>query len=314
VPIFQSIIKKLSGAKGEEQAIAEAQPSEEHEARSLLDKLLTDSRLYTQTKDYKELLDFVVRLRNFAPFNAMLLQVQKPGLMYAASAVDWNERFVRRPKAGARPLLILWPFGPVALVYDSEDTEGKPLPKDVSSFFAQGPIDQNRIGSFCQRMSAKSIDSKMIDAGDGSAGSIRLIHRSADLKVASVYEMHVNRNHVPATQFVTIAHELGHLFLGHLGFDPLLKIPERPPMDLGQRELEAESVAYLVCARNGVSSESEKYLATYVEKHMTIANLDVYRVLLAAGHIEAMLGIGAQTRMDGRRPKRGRVNPHTTSL
>jgi hypothetical protein len=47
-------------------------------ARSLLDQLLTDSRLYTQSKDYKELLDFVVRLRNFAPFNAMLLQVQKP--------------------------------------------------------------------------------------------------------------------------------------------------------------------------------------------------------------------------------------------
>lgn len=33
----------------------------------MLDQLLTDSRLYTQSKDYKELLDFVVRLRNFAP-------------------------------------------------------------------------------------------------------------------------------------------------------------------------------------------------------------------------------------------------------
>ena len=59
---------------------------ENEAARSLLDQLLTDSRLYTQSKDYKALLDFVVRLRNFAPFNATLLQVQKPGLMYAASA------------------------------------------------------------------------------------------------------------------------------------------------------------------------------------------------------------------------------------
>lgn len=33
--------------------------------QSLLDHLLTDSRLYTQSKDYKELLDFVLRLRNF---------------------------------------------------------------------------------------------------------------------------------------------------------------------------------------------------------------------------------------------------------
>ena len=105
--------------------------------RSLLDQLLADSRLYTQSKDYKELLDFVVRLRNFAPFNAMLLQVQKPGLSYAASARDWRERFGRRPKEGVRPLLILWPFGPVALVYDVMDTEGKPLPDDVASFFAR---------------------------------------------------------------------------------------------------------------------------------------------------------------------------------
>lgn len=304
MPLFQSIIKKLSRTDRESQVVTKAHPSEEHEARSLLDKLLTDSRLYTQTKDYKELLDFVVRLRNFAPFNAMLLQVQKPGLMYAASAVDWNERFERRPKAGARPLLILWPFGPVALVYDAEDTEGKPLPKDVSSFFAQGPIDQDRIGSFCQRMGSKFINSQMIDAGNGSAGSIRLMHRSADLKAAIVYEMLINRN-VPVTQFVTIAHELGHLFLGHLGLDPTLKIPERPPMDFTQRELEAESVAYLVCARNGVSSESEKYLATYVQDHTTIANLDVYQVLRAAGQIETLLGIGAQTRIEGRKQKRG---------
>ncbi|PYP84839.1 MAG: hypothetical protein DMF61_18860 [Blastocatellia bacterium AA13] len=75
-------------------------------ARSLLDQLLTDSRLYTQSKDHKNLLDFVVRLRNFAPFNAMLLQVQKPGLSYAASARDWRERFGRTPKEGARPLMV----------------------------------------------------------------------------------------------------------------------------------------------------------------------------------------------------------------
>ena len=90
--------------------------------RTLLDQLLADSRMYTTSKGYRELLEFVIRLRNFAPFNAMLLQVQKPGLGYAASASDWLERFDRYPKEGARPLLILWPFGPVALVYDLVDT------------------------------------------------------------------------------------------------------------------------------------------------------------------------------------------------
>ena len=34
-------------------------------------------------------------------------------------------------KEGACPLLILWPFSPVALVYDVDDTEGEPLPDSV---------------------------------------------------------------------------------------------------------------------------------------------------------------------------------------
>ena len=60
-------------------------------ARALLDQLLADSRLYRTGKDYRALLDFVIRLRNFAPFNAMLLQVQKPGLMMQHHGwIGWN--------------------------------------------------------------------------------------------------------------------------------------------------------------------------------------------------------------------------------
>src|SRR5436190_18989885 len=149
------------------------------EARSLLDHLIADSNLDNTTKEYKELLEFVVRLRNFAPFNAMLLQLQKPGLAYAASAHDWRERFGRIPKEGARPLLILWPFGPVALVYDVQDTEGKELPEDVASFFAHGSIDEARVASFIPLLVRKNIEWHGVDAGDASAGSIRVIHRAA---------------------------------------------------------------------------------------------------------------------------------------
>ncbi|APW46836.1 hypothetical protein BLL52_3464 [Rhodoferax antarcticus ANT.BR] len=95
---------------------AKVNPIETDAARSMLDQLLEDSRLYSKGADYKNLLDFVVRLSNFAPFNALLLQIQKPGLNHAASARDWRETFKRTIKADARPLLILWPFGPLALL------------------------------------------------------------------------------------------------------------------------------------------------------------------------------------------------------
>jgi hypothetical protein len=281
-----------------------AAESEEHQqglfdaeaARSLLDQLLTDSRLYTQSKDYKDLLDFVVRLRNFAPFNAMLLQVQKPGLGYAASAHDWRERFGRAPKERARPLLILWPFGPVALVYDLLDTEGEALPTDVASFFAHGSIGEQRLSSFLPLMSKKSIEWCWLDAGDQDAGSIRVIKRASKDKEATQYRMHINRNHAAAVQFATLAHELGHLFLGHLGPDKTLNVPERASMDHAQLELEAESVAYLVCARNEVRSRSETYLTNYVEATTTVDHIDVYQVMRAAGQVEALLGLTAHTK------------------
>ena len=78
--------------------------------RSLLADLLERSRLYHTSKDYLELLGFVSRLRNFAPFNAMLLQIQRPGLTYAASEYDWRTRFNRAIKGGRPP-----PVDPLAL-------------------------------------------------------------------------------------------------------------------------------------------------------------------------------------------------------
>lgn len=266
------------------------------DTRSMLDQLLSDSRLYTQSKDYKELLDFVVRLRNFAPFNAMLLQVQKPGLSYAASARDWHEHFGRTPKEGARPLLILWPFGPVALVYDVMDTEGDPLPEDVASFFAHGPIDEKCLASFIPLLRKKCIEWYEVDAGDKKAGLIRVFKHTAKDKECRQYRIHINRNHSPAVQFTTLMHELAHLFLSHLGPDKALNVPQRPQITDALMELEAESVAFVVCGRNGMTLKSETYLTHYVNQNTTVDDIDLYQVMRAAGQIETLLGLTANTK------------------
>lgn len=278
---------------------------ESEAARSLLDQLLEDSRLYHSSADYLTLLDFVVKLRNFAPFNAMLLQIQKPGLSYAASALDWRERFNRHPKRDARPLLILWPFGPVALVYDVQDTEGGDLPADVSFFQASGEITKERMKRFLQLMERKGIKHLDFDGGDCSAGSIEVTRKPPEKqdkkkKTAkpSEYLMRLNKNHAPNVQFSTLAHELGHLFLGHLGPDGRLNIPKRPQMTPAQVELEAESFAYLACSRNGVECKSKTYLADYVGKHTDVEDLDLYQIVRAVGQMETLLELTAHTRYE----------------
>lgn len=265
--------------------------SQGEKSRSALAKLLTDAKLYTQSKDYKDLLDFVVKLRNFAPFNAMLLQIQKPGLSYAASVSDWRKRFGRWPKEGARPLLILRPFGPVDLVYDVMDTEGNPLPEDVSSFSAHGVIGLSRLIDFQQRLKEKNIVWKTIDAGDNRAGSIRIIQCPSADKEGTLYQIQINGNHAPPVQFATLTHELGHLLMGHLGEDTDLRVPCRIGLSHAQKELEAESVSYLVCKRNDVTSKAETYLSNYVEQNTTLDDIDIYRVLCSVGEIEKLLGL-----------------------
>lgn len=120
----------------------------------------------------------------------------------------------------------------------------------------------------------------------------------ADSQKSVEYRVSINRNHSPSVQFTSLAHELGHLYLGHLVPDKALKIPQRPQIDHKQAELEAESVAYLVCARNGVTSKSETYLSDYVEQNTTIENIDIYQIMRAAGQVETLLDLTAHTKYD----------------
>ena len=54
----------------------------------------------------------------------------------------------------------------------------------------------------------------------------------------------------------------------------------------------------LVCERNGVKSKSQTYLADYVHERTTVDQLDIYQIMRAAGHVEALLGLTAHTSYD----------------
>lgn len=120
--------------------------------RTLIDQLVAATRLYNTSESVQELLEFTIRMRRFAPFNGMLLHIQKPGLTHAASARDWLTRFGRTPKLGARPLLILQTMGPVNFVFDILDTEGRDVPPNAFSFPTFGHLSEPRFVSLISKV------------------------------------------------------------------------------------------------------------------------------------------------------------------
>ena len=138
-----------------------------------IDKLYADVLDYRYSKNFEELLNFVRRFRSLAPYNAMLIHIQKPGSEYVASADDWCFKFNRTVIKGARPLLILKPFGPVSFVYEYNDTEGEPLPDEiVNPFKLNEEISEKTLDRLINNIKSEGIRVNFNNYGTSRAGLI----------------------------------------------------------------------------------------------------------------------------------------------
>src|SRR5438309_11073344 len=86
--------------------------------RKALDDLISRALAYRTGPELKALFDFMKRFPHLAPYNAMLLHVQNPGIGYALQARFWERDYHRRIRPGARAYVILQTMGPVAFVFE----------------------------------------------------------------------------------------------------------------------------------------------------------------------------------------------------
>jgi hypothetical protein len=269
-----------------------------HAAERALDELFTQTTTFRTGPAFRDLMGFIAAFRFYAPFNAMLVYIQKPGARYVAPAHRWLKLYGRRIKPGAQPLVILQPMGPVMFVFDVSDTEGAALPEDVENPFAVRHIMKNpplaRTIANAARDGIRVTPSALGSQQAGSIGrtkspSTRLVFRE-QIEVPLRYELVLNSNHEPSPQYATLVHELGHLYCGHLGTPDDRWWPDRRGLATAVEEFEAESVAYLVCRRAGIEPKSDEYLSAYLEpaNNGDVPPISLECVVKAAGLIEQM--------------------------
>jgi hypothetical protein len=259
-------------------------------ARKALDDLISRALAYRTGPELKALLDFMKRFRHLAPYNAMLLHVQNPGIGYALQPRFWGRDYHRRVRPGARPYVILQPFGPVAFVFELSDTEPINPAVDLVPEIVKNPFPtkgQPPIGALENVISAcleVGIEVERRDRGTLLAGSVqRLSYRTPPFYIL------LNSKHTEAQQLGTLAHELAHVFCGHLGAFEGGFWPERRRTSKAAREFEAEAVAHLVTDRLNLDIGSVQYLAGYLCDDKPLPNYSLDTVLKAVNKIEEML-------------------------
>lgn len=262
-----------------------------------LDELFARSSSYRKGENYLSMLGFISRLPRLSPFNAFLIHMQHPGVQYVATAFQWEREFGRKPKRDARPLVILVPFGPVSFVYDISETDGRPIPQGaLRPFETRGKLLETVYNLTIRNASLDLIPVHEADFEMGTAGYAKRNYHD--------FSISINRNYPLEDKHSTLAHELGHIYSGHVGTTLDTWWPDRSEASKDVQEIEAESISFLVCRRFGLVTTSEEYLSTYVKGHPQFPPFSLETVLTVAGYIERMGKVKLKPRESSDKKKR----------
>ena len=257
----------------------------DQEAVSTIDSLLQASRSYRKSTDFQEMIGFMGRFRDYAPYNNMLVRIQNPGCSFYATANDWQNRFSRTLVEDARPMLILAPMHPVMLVYDLDQTEGPKLPTELQDFsHFQGDWKPEWLYRLVENAHRHRIRVDFKRLSSTLAGFATLTKNSGD-KMRIV----IDGEQPEPSRFGVLCHELAHILLGHLGCDEDRWWPARSHLGRSAIEVEAEATAYVVTRHLGLEGTSAAFVSRHLKPNAGVpGGVSFDMVAKVAGRIERM--------------------------
>ena len=250
-------------------------PSREERVKELTDKLEQGIYDLFRSDKYLEYLKAMSKFHNYSFNNVLLIKMQCPHATYVARFTSWKKDFKRSVRQGEKGIKILAPcvsskpferekIDPktnlpildengepvkelvfeechdfkVVTVFDISQTKGKELPTIVTEL--KGTVEQYKeLSKVVTKLSPVPISYKELPIPNAKGCYSHLEHR-----------IYVRPGMSQAQTFKTLIHEIAHA-----------KLHTLPDVnkDKNTREVEAESVAYVVCQHFGVDTSDYSF-------------------------------------------------------
>lgn len=254
-----------------------------------LDEFFQACTDFRKTDTFIEAMKFVAKFTDYAPINAFLIYAQKPTATFVASASKWRRYHGRKIKDGARPIVILRPMGPVGFVYDFEETDGRRIPDYYGEPYrvTGDPAKRKWDNTFQHCIEVDGF--RVIYTEKSCLNAACVSKRRGD-----DYLIEINRAFEDERlKYSFLTHELAHIYCGHLGADEReakkKRWDNRTHLKRNQMEIEAETVAFLVCSRSGLETKAMEYVAGYLQNtHEDLSAISVKTILDVASSIQNM--------------------------
>lgn len=259
-----------------------------------------------------DLIDQTSSLRQHKLFNALLACLQRPHADYLLQAHDWEETWRRAIRPDEHPIVLMVPFSPVGFYFDVSQTEeterSRRLPAKFENPYRMKYVQdagtalaalRNRVLLDGVRVTERSLGNRYAGhirraSGGRQEVPVRVGGRVVVEQRPVRFEVGLNRTYTVTEQLATFAHEIGHLYCGHLGAAKSDWWTDRVGLDEPTREFEAESVARLVFRRLAPEAELPDHLEQYFAPGEPVPDAGWSRVVSAADRIvdHCLAGMG----------------------
>ncbi len=263
--------------------------SRDEQLKEIMDKLEAGVDELFSSEKFREYLDTMSRFYNYSVNNCILIAMQRPDATRVAGYRAWQQKFGRQVKKGEKAIKIIAPIPRsfkkevknddgsteetdikfmsyrVTSVFDVSQTEGKELPT-IAVEMLSNPGAEHRCERLFNRIAGLApvpVEFKEINGGCKgyfSPSGMKIVIKDGMTNVQSLK---------------TLVHEVAHSLMHGKGCEWELS-------DSRTKEVQAESVAYVVCARLGI--DTGEYSFGYVagwsksrEKKELIESLEAIR-------------------------------------